>query len=212
MRTGVYQPRSRRVQLAEAFDDAKRGLVRLIREASLRGAGALLLIVSLAGFAALGFYTPSDASLNNATGDAPHNLLGGFGAAAGDLLFSAFGLAAFAFLAAPAIWGARAIFGRHLRHGVPRLMAWFLGTVCTAAGLGILPAPLNLPAGCGGILGVTVANLSAHVGQVYGVAWIGTAVPALMLMIGLPLAFLATGLTPQALLRGIAGIPAALLS
>ncbi|HEY2071078.1 MAG TPA: DNA translocase FtsK 4TM domain-containing protein [Rhizomicrobium sp.] len=211
MSTGVYQPRSRRAQLAETFDDAKRSLARLFREASLRGAGALLLGVSLAGFASLLSYDPADSSLNNATDAAhAHNLLGGFGAAASDLLYQGFGLAAFAFLASPAIWGARAVFGKHLRHGLPRLMAWFLGTICTAAGLGVLPTLLNVPGG--GMIGITVTNLSAHIGQVYGQAWIGTFVPVLMLAIGLPLAFLATGLTPQALLRGVAGIPAAFLS
>ncbi|MGH6870646.1 MAG: DNA translocase FtsK 4TM domain-containing protein [Rhizomicrobium sp.] len=208
MASGVYQPRSRRAALADAFDDAKRAALRLFREASLRGAGALLLLVALLGYASLAFYHPSDASLNNATPAAPANLMGGFGAAAGDLLFQAFGLAALAFLASPAVWGARALLGRHMRHGLPRLIAWFLGTVCTAAGLGVLPAPLALPAGCGGMIGITVANLSAHVGQVYGANWIGTAVPLAMLAIGLPLAWLATGLEPRAILRGLVGIPA----
>jgi S-DNA-T family DNA segregation ATPase FtsK/SpoIIIE len=208
MKTGIYQPRSRRAEWADAYDDAKRAVVRFCRQVSLRGAGALLLLVALAGGLALGFYNPADSSLNNATAAGPHNLLGGFGAAAADLLFESFGLAALAFLASPAVWGARALFGYHMRHGLPRLTAWFLGTLCTAAGLGVLPAPLALPAGCGGMIGITVANLSAHIGQVYGVVWIGTFVPLLLLAIGLPLAFLATGLEPRAMLRAAANIPA----
>ena len=211
MGSGVYQPRSRRSAMSDALEQAKRDALRLGRAASLRAAGALLLLAALFGYAALAFYNPADGSLNNATNATPHNLLGGFGAAAGDLLFQAFGVAALAFLASPAVWGLRALLGRHLRHGMPRLMAWFLGTVCTAAGLGVLPAPLALPAGYGGMIGITVANLSAHVGQVYGAAWVGTLVPLVMLVLGLPLAFLATGLEPKRILHALANIPAGFL-
>ncbi len=209
MSIGVYQPRSRRAALTDSFENAKRSVARFFQEAALRGAGGLLLAVAIAGYAALAFYDAADSSLNVATAAAPHNLLGGFGAAAGDLLFQSFGLAALVFLLSPAVWGTRALIGHPMRHGLPRLAAWFLGTLCTAAGLGVLPAPLALPAGCGGMIGITVANLSAHIGQVYGVAWIGTAVPLLLLAIGLPLAYLATGLEPRSLLNGIAHVPAA---
>ncbi|HEY1629770.1 MAG TPA: DNA translocase FtsK 4TM domain-containing protein, partial [Rhizomicrobium sp.] len=208
MSSRVYQPRSRRAELSETFDEIKRGIVRFAHESVMRGAGGLLLLVALLGYASLLFYHPADASLNNATAAAPNNLLGGLGAAASDLLFQAFGLAALAFLASPAVWGLRALFGQKMRHGMPRLIAWFLGTVLTAAGLGVLPAPLALPAGCGGMIGITVTNLSAHVGQVYGIAWIGTAVPLILLAIGLPLAFLATGLEPRGIVSALAGIPA----
>jgi S-DNA-T family DNA segregation ATPase FtsK/SpoIIIE len=208
MSGGVYQPRTRRAQLADAFEDAKRSVVRFCRQASLRGAGGLLLLVALWGYAALAFYDPADASLNHATDAIAHNLLGRAGAAASDLLLQSFGLAALAFLASPAVWGARALLGRHMRHGLPRLIAWFLGTLCTAAGLGMLPAPLALPAGFGGMVGITIANLSAHVGQVYGMSWIGIFVPLLLLVIGLPLAFLATGLELRPIGRGLLNIPA----
>jgi S-DNA-T family DNA segregation ATPase FtsK/SpoIIIE len=208
MSTGVYQPRSRRAALNDAFDDAKRSVIKFCREAALRGAGGLLLLVALAGTLALVFYNPADASLNNATGTASSNLLGGFGAAAADFLLQSFGLAALVFLASPAVWGARALLGHHVHHGLPRLIAWFLGTLCTAAGLGIFAAPLTLPAGDGGMIGITVANLSAHVGQVYGLSWLGAIVPLMLLAVGLPLAFLATGLELRATGRALANVPA----
>ena len=44
-----------------------------------------------------------------------------------------------------------------------------------AAGLGILPRADDLPAGAGGLIGIAVAALSAHVGVVYHQAWIGMA-------------------------------------
>jgi DNA segregation ATPase FtsK/SpoIIIE, S-DNA-T family len=205
---GVYQPRSRRAAMADAFDDARRSVMRFFRMAALRGAGGLLLLVTLAGFVALFCYSPNDASLNNATSAAPSNLLGGFGAAAADLLLQSFGFAALVFLAAPAVWGARAIFGHAVHHGLPRLIAWFLGTLLVAAGLGIFPLPLALPAGDGGMIGITIAHLSAHVGQVYGQQWIGSAVPLLLLALGLPLAFLATGLELRPTARALASVPA----
>jgi len=211
MSAGIYQPRSKRAALADAFDEARRSVKRFFRVAALRGAGALLVLLALAGFAALLSYSPNDASLNNATGAAPTNLLGGFGAAAADLLLQGFGIAAYAFLAAPTVWGARAVLGHNVHHGLPRLIAWFLGTLLLSAGLGIVPLPFALPAGSGGMIGITAANLSAHVGQLYGQYWIGTAVPFLLLIIGLPLAFLATGLELNSTAHALASVPAAFL-
>ena len=71
MKSGVYQPRPPRAVMSDAFDAAKRSATRFFREAGLRGAGALLLLVAIAGVLALVFYNPGDASLNNATETAP---------------------------------------------------------------------------------------------------------------------------------------------
>jgi len=77
-----------------------------------------------------------------------------------------------------------------------------------AAGLGIFPAPLNLPAGTGGLIGIAAAALSAHVGQVYAAHWVATALPLLLLAAGLPLAFVATGLRFRPILLGFANVAA----
>src|SRR3569833_1004523 len=137
-------------------------------------------------------------------------ILGPLGAVAGDLLLQTFGFAAVAFLAPPAFWGLRALSGKTLRHAMWRLVAWPLGTLIVAAGFGIFPAPQSLPAGSGGIIGITAAGLSVHAGQVYGHAWIGTVLPLFLLLAGLPLAFLATGIRFSAFLRGSANTAAAL--
>jgi S-DNA-T family DNA segregation ATPase FtsK/SpoIIIE len=91
-----------------------------------------------------------------------------------------------------------------------RAFAWPLGTVLFAAGLGVFPAPLTLPAGTGGLIGIAAASLSAHVGQVYGAHWIASALPLFLLAAGFPLAFVATGLRARPILRALANIPAAL--
>ena len=111
---GVYQPRSRGGAMRDALDEARRAIARVLRIAVLRGAGGVLLLASMAAFVALMSYHHADPSLNNATGQDPSNLLGGPGAAAADLLLECLGFAAIAFLAPPAVWGARALRGRGL--------------------------------------------------------------------------------------------------
>jgi len=208
MTAGVYQPRSKGAAMADALADARRSLARLIQMLIMRGAGILLFLCATAALLALVSYDSRDASLNNATVVESSNLLGGLGATAADLLLQAFGIAAIAALAPPMVWGLRALRGRHLSHTMGRAFAWPLGTVLFAAGLGIFPAPLNLPAGTGGLIGIAAAALSAHVGQVYAAHWVATALPLLLLAAGLPLAFVATGLRFRPILLGFANVAA----
>src|SRR6185437_10821472 len=208
MTAGVYQPRSRGAAMADALADARRSLARLIQMLIMRGAGILLFLCAAAALLALVSYDSRDASLNNATGVEPSNFLGGLGATAADLLLQAFGLAAIAALAPPMVWGLRALMGRHLSHTMGRAFAWPLGKVLFAAGLGVFPAPLNLPAGTGGLIGIAAAALSAHAGQVYDAHWIAIALPLLLLAAGLPLAFVATGLRFRPIVFGFANVAA----
>src|SRR6476619_1474462 len=203
MTAGVYQPRSKGAAMADALADARRSLARLIQMLILRGAGILLFLCAAAALLALVSYDSRDASLNNATSVEPSNLLGGPGATAADLLLQAFGIAAIAALAPPLIWGLRALMGRHLSHTMARAFAWPLGTVLFAAGLGVFPAPLTLPAGTGGLIGIAAISLSAHVGQVYDAHWIASALPLFLLVAGVPLAFIATGLRARPILRAL---------
>jgi S-DNA-T family DNA segregation ATPase FtsK/SpoIIIE len=198
---GVYQPRSRGAAMSDAIADARIALARLVQIAILRGAGAVVLIAALAVGLALASYSSGDPSLNNATGRATANWLGPLGATAADVLLQAFGIAAFAFLSPLAVWGARAMMGKGLSRAIWRAVAWPLGTVCVAAGLGLLPPIQSLPAGAGGWIGIAATNLSAHVGQVYGMHWLGTMLPLMLLMAGLPLAFVATGIRFSRVLR-----------
>src|ERR1700743_1104756 len=126
---GVYQPRSRKAAFQDAMSDAGQTLARALSIVALRGAGLLLFVGSVAALLALATYNAADASLNNATNAAPTNLLGGFGATAADLLLQTFGIASLAFLAPPALWGVRAMTGKHLSYALWRAFAWFLGTL-----------------------------------------------------------------------------------
>ena len=208
---GVYQPRSRGAAMTDALADARRSMARLFRILVMRGAGALLFLGAALALVALAGYDPSDPSWNNATGAATSNWLGGMGAMAADMLLQAFGIAAIAALAPPLVWGIRALRGLHLKHAMWRAFAWPLGTLLLAAGLGVLPAFKSLPAQDGGLIGIAATSMSAHVALVYHQNWIALALPLLLLLAGLPLSFLATGLRLKPILNSAANIPAAFL-
>jgi S-DNA-T family DNA segregation ATPase FtsK/SpoIIIE len=205
---GVYQPRSRKAAFADALADARRTVARALRVAMVRAAGALVFLGAVAGLVALGTFSPDDPSLSNATGREASNWLGGFGATAAALLLQTFGIGALAFLTPPAVWGARAMTGRSITRPIWRAAAWPLATIFVAGGLGLVPRLEALPAGTGGLLGLAIAGLSRHAGQSYHLSWLGIAVPVLLLVQGLPLAFFASGLRFRPIWRAIVNIPA----
>ncbi len=205
---GTYQPRPRRAQLVDALEEARTSFLHLTKILIFRGAGAVLLLGALGAFIALSSFNPHDVSLNNATGVPPSNLFGGVGATAADLLLQTFGFAALCALAPPAVWGARAFLGHGLNRAIWRATAWPLGTLFVAAGLGVFPAPVTLPAGTGGLIGIAAYGLSKHAAFAYGQSWVAIALPLSLLMAGMPLAFLATGLRLRPILRGATYIPA----
>ncbi len=204
---GVYQPRSRRTAIADALDDARRAVTQAVQMALMRGAGAALFLGSAAALTALVSYNPNDSSLNNATTRDPSNLLGGLGATAADLLLQTFGLAAVTALLPPAVWGARALMGRGVSQAMWRALAWPSGAVLLAAGFGLLPAPFTLPAGAGGLIGLAASGLAAHAALTLHQGWAAFVLPLVALIVGAPLAFLATGLQLRPLLRSAARLP-----
>ena len=205
---GVYHPRSKGGAMSDALADAKRAMTRLAKVAAMRGAGLVLFAAAMAALVALASYHGDDASFNNANGRPVSNLLGPLGATAADLLLQTFGFAAIFAFAPLLVWGIRALTGRSLRHAMWRLVAWPLGTIIVAAGLGILPAPASLPAGAGGWIGIAVVGLSAHAAQIFAAPSLSWVLPLFLLVTGLPLAFLATGLRFMPILRGVWNLPA----
>src|SRR3984957_6412707 len=206
---GVYHPRARGGAMSDALADAKRALARLTKMMALRGAGLLLCAAALAALVALVSFHADDASFNNANARDVSNLLGPLGATAADLLLQTFGFAALAALAPLFVWGARALMGKTLKYAMWRALAWPLGTLTVAAGLGVFPAPASLPAGAGGWVGIAARGLPPHSAQVYPAPWVGIPLPLVLLAAGLPLAFLATGLRFMSILRGLINLPAA---
>jgi len=209
--TGVYHPRARGSAMQDALAEARQALTRLLRLLAYRGAGLLLMAAALAAIIALIGYNSADPSINNANGREAANWMGPFGAVAADLLLQSFGFAAICALTPLLVWGARAFMGRSLKYALWRAVAWPLSTVMVAGGLGLLPAPATLPAGAGGLIGIAAYGLSVHAGQVWSAPWVAFVLPLLLLVMGLPLAFLATGLRLKPILRGLSDLPASLV-
>ena len=204
---GVYHPRARGSAMQDALAEARRAMARLMRMMAFRGAGLILILAASAALLALVSYNSFDPSLNNANGRVASNWMGPIGAVAADLLLQQFGLAAVCALAPLFVWGARALMGRSLSYAMWRLVAWPLGTITVAAGLGVFPQPASMPAGAGGMIGIAAHALSVQAGAVYGKPWIGFVLPLFLLVAGLPLAFLATGLRFRPLVRAARDIP-----
>jgi S-DNA-T family DNA segregation ATPase FtsK/SpoIIIE len=136
-----------------------------VREFPKRRAAEITGLVALAGVASLTLalltWSVSDPSLNHATNERVHNLLGAPGAIAADLVMQFIGLASAALLAPPAFWGWSLVTKRQLER--PRLkVALYCTGVIAAAGLAsLLPAPGSwpLPTGLGGFVGDAVLSL-----------------------------------------------------
>src|SRR5690242_2598400 len=203
---GAYQPRARRAKIADSLEDFRQTVAHFLAAVFLRASGLLLLLGALAGLLALATYNPVDASLDNATGRESLNWLQGPGATAADLLLQLIGLAAYVALGVPAMWGALALSGKGLARADWRALAWPTGTVLLAAGLGGLPSPLLLPAGAGGLVGLATFGIVRRAAQWQESHWLVYAIPMLLLVIGAPLAFFATGLRLQPILRGMGAI------
>ncbi len=144
----------RRTLLPAAFADALRQ--RLIELSGIGVFAAALLIA-----AALATYSPSDPSLNNATGNAVQNVLGLPGAVAADLAWQFFGLAGWAAPLVLVAWAWR-LAGRKLLSLVWfRLLAVIAGMLALSVAAAPLPAPGDWPlrAGMGGAAGAVLTDL-----------------------------------------------------
>jgi S-DNA-T family DNA segregation ATPase FtsK/SpoIIIE len=204
----VYQPRSRRAAFGDAMDDARAVVTRFMMSATMRGAGGLLLVASVAALLSLATFNPNDAAVNTATANAPTNLFGGIGAITADMLLEWFGFASLAFLAPPAIWGARALFGRGMNNVGWRALSWPASVILIAAGLSALPAPISFAAGGGGTIGLTVTHYITDFSSAHGGAVLGTLLQLLLLVAGSALAVIACGLQFKPIGRGALSVAA----
>ncbi len=153
-RMGVYQPRSRRAQIAEAFAALRDRTWVLLGGVIWRLAGCALLAVAAVILIMLAGYDSTDPSFDVATGKEAANWLGRTGSFGADLLLRIWGLAALALPAVLAAWG----WQMSTRVNPPRHFAWrggalFAGLWLCASGMGAIPGFVSLPAGAGGMGG-----------------------------------------------------------
>ncbi len=152
-RTAVYQPRSRRGQLAETVATARAFVTGLVMESVRRAFGFCLVVLAFALVVALITYNSSDPSFNVATWRLPRNWMGASGAYGADFLFEAIGWAAFALPLPLTVWGWRFMGGAPPAGLIWRVAAFSGGAVLMSGGFGV-PASLGyLPALAGGITG-----------------------------------------------------------
>ncbi|MCA3255219.1 MAG: DNA translocase FtsK 4TM domain-containing protein [Alphaproteobacteria bacterium] len=138
------------------------GMRRAVRVA----AGVAVVAAMLALAAALITYNPADPSLNTASGRAPTNALGAFGATFADLVLQGVGLAGLLLLPMIAALGVRIVRDQPLDRWRRYATATLGSAVVAAAALGAATSPTaEFPAGFGGIIGlVTGLGVSALAG------------------------------------------------
>ncbi len=161
-----------------------------VREFPKRRAAESLGVAALAGVVGLGLalltWSVEDPSLNHATNAPVHNLLGGPGAIAADIVMQMLGLGCIAALAPPALWGWRLITERRLAHPRIKLGLYVLGIAAATALASLLPAPGSwpLPTGLGGVVGDALLSLPRRVasGSTWGVAAFGAAFAAIAIL------------------------------
>src|SRR6185437_5763894 len=85
------------------------------------------------------------------------------------------------------------------------------GSILLAAGLGVMPTVVSLPAGAGGLIGLGWAQLSQLIAHSFDMSWLAYVLPLLLLAAGAFLSFLATGLEFMPLARGAMNVPAFLV-
>jgi S-DNA-T family DNA segregation ATPase FtsK/SpoIIIE len=195
---GVYQPRSRRGQIADAWESFRVWLMDLLAETLWRGLGTGLLLIAIAIFVSLASHDAGDPSMDVATGREAANWLGGLGAYMADLLFQLFGMASFVLAAAIGTWGWQLVRGARLKQFALRTLASLLGALLLAAALGAVPDMGDLPAGAGGIPGRMASFFIGQIASAFG-TWIGIAIPVLFASLGVLLVVVATGLKARSL-------------
>jgi len=190
---GVYQPRSRRGQIADAVASVRDWISGVIAETVCRVVGLALIALALAIVAAIISYDPADPSFDVATGRETANWLGGSGSYSADLLLRLFGLAALPLAAAIGAWGWQMAGGRRPSQFGWRVLGLFLGTLFLAAGLGAVPGFASFPAGAGGIPGHMAAILSAQIANALAAPWLALVSLFILAGLGMVLSFAAAG-------------------
>ncbi|MFF8801703.1 MULTISPECIES: DNA translocase FtsK [unclassified Methylobacterium] len=117
--------------------------------------GLILFTGAVALTVALATWSIDDPSLNHATDQRAHNVLGRPGAVVADLAMQLLGLGSIALAVPPVLWGIRLMRERDLPHGGLRMVLWFVGVLCVSAVAGALPPTSRwpLPTGMGGVAG-----------------------------------------------------------
>jgi len=181
----------------------KEGAERGVRRAARIGAGGALALGAVAAAVALASYRPTDPSLNTEAGGPAQNWLGAPGAWTADLLLTAFGPVSALVLPLVFLGGVRLALAAPRRRWKRLVLFTLLGAAFagTSAALLVGGAINGLPAGWGGVAGLSLAALIER-----GLAAIGepgiaepfrVVLTALLAFAGLTLSWLGLGLSRE---------------
>jgi S-DNA-T family DNA segregation ATPase FtsK/SpoIIIE len=186
--------------LAPDWRDALRASLKRF---AIRGWGALLLALSLAGAVALASHSANDPSLSTAAGGPPRNWLGGPGAYASDGLLLLFGLGSALLLPIIALAGLRMLRLAPAGRIGRGLTVAAIGAVLVGIALSLTSGSSvsGLPGGWGGAIGLGAANgIDAAIDLIPNPSVAGPVRIAILLLFalgGLLLGYLALGLTDE---------------
>jgi S-DNA-T family DNA segregation ATPase FtsK/SpoIIIE len=181
----------------------KEGAGRGVRKAVRVGAGGALALGALAAAAALASYRPTDPSLNTEAGGPAQNWLGAPGAWTADLLLTAFGPISALVLPLVFLGGVRIALAAPRRRWKRLVLLTILGATFagTSAALLIAGAINGLPAGWGGVAGLSLAALIerglAAIGEPGIVEPFRAVLAALLALAGIALLWLGLGLSRE---------------
>ncbi|MBL8589568.1 MAG: DNA translocase FtsK 4TM domain-containing protein [Methylobacteriaceae bacterium] len=136
-------------------DRIPEALVDFLKRRAAELTGLALISVCVAAGLALVTWSSRDPSLNHAVDGPVRNLLGAPGAIVSDVVMQMMGVAAFALLTPPALWGWRLLTHRSLGRVGLRVTLLLVGALAAAGVASLLPATDRwpLPTGLGGVVG-----------------------------------------------------------
>ena len=187
----------------ELAPDWRAALAGAVKRFAVRGAGGILLLLSLAAALALASHSPTDPSLSAAAGGPPANWLGAPGAYFSDALLLLFGIGSALFVPVIAIAALRMLRLQPAGRVDRGLIIAAAGAILfgTALGLTTGSAVSGLPGGWGGAFGLAAAHgldlafaLIANP-QIAGPVRLATLL--LLAIAGLTLGYFALGLTSE---------------
>jgi S-DNA-T family DNA segregation ATPase FtsK/SpoIIIE len=175
------------------------GVEQYMRDKAIEAAGLALIALAITLFAALVSYSPSDPSLNTATGQSAGNLMGLAGAYVSDIVLQSLGLAGGLLVPIAAGWGWRLWKDHALSRPWLRLGLMPFTLLCAAIALSCVHAPAFWPLGAslGGYVGTWLTGeivvLSSNLSLPMDLAFLGVA----MALLAAPLLFVVIGLSPS---------------
>ncbi len=145
----------------------------------------LLFVFSIATFASLASYNPSDPSFNLVTDSYPSNLLLYFGSYLSDLLYQLIGISAFIIPLSALVWSYELFRAGNITWSKTRFLLMLVSTSCASCGADYFEIAI-LPSRSGGILGIGVWSLIISVEYVIlykTYAYIGFSVSSLIFLV-----------------------------